>query len=437
MAFGMLSSGAQPIAIDFGVSALKALQIAPGDSPSIVAAAMMEVPEELRDEPLMRLEHQAQALPKLLRSAGFKGRRAVCSIPASHTLVQHMQVQRVEGVSLERLVGGQLQVQLACDPSQLVVRPIVVGDVNRGGVSKTEVICVAVSRTVVLRMVQALRSCKLDAVGVHSEHSAIVRAFDHITRRADDHNLTTVYIDIGSGSTKVAIAHGRDMVFAKTIQIAGRALDSVIARQLKIDMASARAHRLALTELAPIRAPSTAPETDEEDAPSGGLAALTAGMRMAEGGATMSAGGDSLSDSDAGGLDETDTAIEDRRTGRDPVGAAPLPLNAGSAPMAPAPQADLSETLESLTDEIAMCLRYHGALFPGRKVDRAIFIGGEAKHIPLCQHIARALRLPARIADPLAHIVKPESVARRGVDLSTSQPGWAVASGLGLSPADL
>jgi Tfp pilus assembly PilM family ATPase len=98
---------------------------------------------------------------------------------------------------------------------------------------------------------------------------------------------------------------------------------------------------------------------------------------------------------------------------------------------------DLSETAESLTDEIAGCLRYHESVFPDRKVARAIFMGGESRHLGLAQHIARTLRLPAQVADPMASVSRTGKESTPGVDFHQPQPGWALALGLSISPTDL
>ncbi|MBC7835562.1 MAG: hypothetical protein H7Y88_10760, partial [Phycisphaerales bacterium] len=98
---------------------------------------------------------------------------------------------------------------------------------------------------------------------------------------------------------------------------------------------------------------------------------------------------------------------------------------------------DLSEPLEALTDDIAMCLRYHDSLFPGRKINRAIFVGGEARHRGLCQHVARTLRLPAQVADPLSRLARTGGERCTNVDMKLPQPGWAVPYGLCISPTDL
>ncbi|MFZ4575444.1 MAG: hypothetical protein ACOYN0_13675, partial [Phycisphaerales bacterium] len=73
---------APPIAIDFGVSGLKVLQLEAGEQPKLVAAAYMATPDELLKDNVKRLEHQLKALPKLVKQGGFKGKRAVCTIPA-------------------------------------------------------------------------------------------------------------------------------------------------------------------------------------------------------------------------------------------------------------------------------------------------------------------------------------------------------------------
>src|SRR6185295_259479 len=65
---------------------------------------------------------------------------------------------------------------------------------------------------------------------------AALRAFDSITRREADQKVTSLYLDIGAGSTKVVVAHGRDMVFARSIELGGRHLGAAVARQLEVEL---------------------------------------------------------------------------------------------------------------------------------------------------------------------------------------------------------
>jgi len=98
---------------------------------------------------------------------------------------------------------------------------------------------------------------------------------------------------------------------------------------------------------------------------------------------------------------------------------------------------DLSELMDTLSDELAMSLRYHQSLFRSRSVDRAIFVGGESRQAWLCQHIVKNLGVPAQLGDPLARYQRDGVAETPGLTLGKPQPGWAVACGLCSAPLDL
>jgi type IV pilus assembly protein PilM len=361
-----LQKGLSPVAVDFGVSSLKLLQInATGETFNLVAGAMLETPEPLFHDHGRRLAFQLEHLPRLVRQGGFSGRRAVCSIPASQTFCKHLQLARLEGVSTAEAVKSTISGQLGCDPEALVYRHFEVKTVSQSG--KVEVIGMAVGREMVQKLMAGLRKAKLELVGMHSEFAATLAAFDYLTRRADDHQSVVLYVDLGWSSTKITIAHGKDLVFARCVEMGGMHLDDAVASQLKIPAGQAHAVRLGLERLVP----------------------------------------------DA---------------------KAPAPAQTvGDLPVQP----DLSEPLEIIRDEIAISMRYHEALFPGKKIERAVFVGGESRQRPLCQQLARALRIPAQVADPLARVARTGKEPMTGVDLREAQPAWSVPLGLCLSKTDL
>jgi Tfp pilus assembly PilM family ATPase len=382
-----------PIAVDFGTASLKILQIGAGDPPSLVAAACLDTPAEMLADPGRRLTFQLGVLPGLIKSCEFKGRRTVCALPAAQTYCKHMQFQMEPGVPVASLIRPVLSAQLKCDPEALLLRHVEVGPVARS--NKIEVICMAASREMVERLMQTLRSVKLDPVGMHSEFNAALHAFGPVGKSAEEGAAVSLYLDMGAGTTKVFITHGRNLVFARTIELGGRHLDAAVARQLKLDLEQARGRRLAMTRLAGAAArPQAAPSK------------LTGRLGFLAG------------------------------EGAQPAAVQSGTLTAESPGSAPE-VADLTEPLEILTDEISMCLRYYGSIFPDRRINGAIFVGGEARHVGLCQHVARVLKLPAQVADPMARITRTGHEPVIGVDFEHSQPGWAVALGLCLSPTDL
>lgn len=391
-------NAASPIAIDFGVAGMKVLQVQGSDPPSLVAASYLPTPEALIDDDNKRLDFQAQQLPKIIREGGFKGKRAVCAIPAFQTFCKNLQFPKTDGVSTRVLVDSAIPTQFNRDPSQLVYRTI---DVTTPGSGKCEVIVVAAGRELVERLMRSIASAKLQPVGMHSEFAAVLHAFDYVNRREGDLSQTTLYLDVGCAATKIMIAHGKEMSFARVVNIGGKHIDDLAADQLACMREQARRMRLALSAETP---------------------AEPVAVTMARG------------DTPAGTPTSTPTA--ERRVNTNPPGFVGEVRQQAPVPVAPV-EADVSELLETLTDEVQMCVRYHASQFPARKVDRVLFVGGEARHRGLCQHIAKVLRLPAQAADPMARVARSGKEPASGIDLKLPQPGWAVALGLCLSPTDL
>lgn len=396
-----------PIGIDFGASALKVLQLAPTNPPQLVAAAALDTPEELLNDPDKRLTFQLEALPKLIKHAGMKGRRAVCVLPAWRTFVKPLQIARQDGIDTNILVQSAIQTQLNCDPLALVYRFYEIRGGDKAG-ARSEVLVIAAARDLVDRLMRGLANAKLEPVGMHSEFAATLRAFDYIHKREGDLHVNTLYLDIGATSTKLIISHSTELAFARVIDMGGRKLDEAICRFENISPENARKRRISEDSIFAGIMP-----TLQTPVPLMMAAAANSETHAAE-----------------------PTPEERREQAKQALGFTGDVLAQPAAKMSPECK-ELADVLETLTDEVRMCLRYHAAQFPNNKVERAVFVGGEARHRALCQHIARTLRLPAQTADPMARVARTGSEPAFGVDFKQPQPGWAVALGLCLAPTDL
>lgn len=398
---GTLNQLSPPISVDFGVSALKVLQIAKGDPPSLVSAAFIPTPEELQSDPLARLDFQSDALARVVRTGGFKGKRAVCALPSFMTTCKHVRVAKGDPASVNAQVASTLAQQINAAPGSLVLRTVDVGEVERVGATggkQSEVICIAAHRDGVRRLMDAIKLARLEPVGMHSEFAATLKAFGDLAKApVGGGERTTLYLDIGRGSTRVLIAHEDTMVFARVLPLGGRALDEAIVSSRNMTIEEARRARYAHAGDMPERGRIAEPGVNSRARASGAI------------------GDDSLDE---------------------PTGLTGHVACATLAPCGPDEPA-LNEAIEILTDEVLMCLRYHESLFPTRKVSAVVFMGGESRHAGLCQHLARSLKLPAQVADPLARIARSGKEPATGVNMKEAQPGWTVALGLCLSPTDL
>ncbi len=374
--FGLKRAKASPIALDFGASALKAMQVVPGNPVRLVDASIIETPAELIEDPMGRLAFQFEHLPELLKGRSFIGRRASCSVSAAQTLVQHVQTPADTGDSAAASIEAIAE-SLGCAASQLVARSLDVTTIVRGSQKRRESVCLAIPRAVVERYMGALRDAKLKPVGIHAEHIATVHAFDHMNRRDGDENITHLYLDLGATTTKVMIAHGKSMVLAKTLELSARPAVEPVAARSSVVVSEA-----VLVDMDTL---DTADAADAED--------------------------------------------DERRSGATAPGITELVTDVRAS------GGHHDRVLDELVDELRTAVRYHSALFPGREIDHIIFLGGCSTDVSICQRVAQALHLPAQLADPFASIERQPG-AHLPMDCSSPQPGWALAFGLTQAPCE-
>jgi Tfp pilus assembly PilM family ATPase len=412
MAFGWSKTRYSPIAVDFGTDSIKMIQAVLGEPPQIIAAASMEVPPEARTDPSVRQPFLFEAVARMVREQSFKGRRAIISLPACQTLIQHFQITIHENENFDGQVAMNLRQRLNVDPTRMVIRNFPVAQVVREGGAKQEIICMAAGRDTVMNHIEIAHRAKLDVVGMHCEPLAILKSFGHVTTTGESANSATCFLDLGAATTKVVIAHQQEMTFAKTIHVGGDHFTTHLARELGVSFAEARQMRIDQVSQAKAGAPTATVKSAEPQ-----VAGVGAGVAM-EPTPTAPAGS-------AGSLAMIQARMDAERRTQDMPGPAPVADSQG-------------DTLECLIDEIGLCLRHHQNVFPDHRVEKLVFLGGESRHVDLCQKIARALHTGAQLGDPLARAVRlTQGKATRGVDLGQPQPGWAVPMGLCLSQPNL
>ena len=399
MGIGWSKTRYSPIGIDFGADSLKLLQVIATDPPQLVGAAAAVLPEETHKDPAARRAYFSSALKDLLSSKPFKGKRAICSIPAYQTLIQHLQISRADGEDFNTQVELHLRERLNVNPSRMVIRNFQVGEVARDGAVKQEVICMAVSRDAALRHIEIAHRAKLDVVGMHCEPVAILRGFDHLFSQPQDVGRTICFIDIGAATTKVMIVSAGQIAFAKTIHTAGNHFTRQWAQDHEIGFTEARQARIG--------------QTPEESAPPRHAAVASQASASAP----------------ASGQVNQEARAEE---------TSPVPVSTGDATFAEQEVAAGPAVLDCLIDELKLCVRYFRSTFPDHKIEKLVFLGGESRQIATCQAIARSLRIAAQLGDPLARLVKiTQANPTIGVDLDQPQPGWAVPLGLCLCEANL
>lgn len=402
---------ANPIGVDFGSDSLRMAQVevvGPGGAPlgaaprpgepqehRLVAAARIDVPAHLRNDPAGRMQFFAEGVRDLWTRGSFRGRKAVLALPAACMTIQHLRVPRMEEPELKKALPWEARGKLPYDPTHALLRHIVAGEIHQDGEQKSEVILLAAVRETVNQFLQAAARAKLDVVGMNVEPKAVVDCFGHVYRRRSDAEVTNLFVDIGCASTRAFIARGQQVLFARTVPIGGDHFTRAVAAATKGTFEDAKILR---NKLAHAQA-----QGNLNDAP-----ATPAGR-------------------DAGGRDESSS--DDSLLARSGGPATPDAERVADA---------CEATVAKLVEELALCRRYHEATFPAQPVDRLIFIGGEARQRTLCQAIARGLELAAQVGDPMVRMARVSTIGpESGIDRRLPQPDWAVALGLSMGPVNV
>jgi type IV pilus assembly protein PilM len=405
---------ANPIGVDFGSDCLRMAQVEnQGGEMRLVAAASADVPHHVRQNPAARAAFFAETVKDLLNHGNFRGRRAVLALPAASMYIQHLRLPKLDDAEMKKALPFEAAGKIPIDPAAALMRHLVAGEVYQDQEPKNEVILMAANRELVNQLLQAAARARLDVVGMSVEPKAIVDCFGHVYRRKVDVDVTSCFVDIGSVSSRAVVARGSQILFARVIPVGGDHFSRAVADALKISFDDAKILRIKLAHQQPAVAAAVDPARER----------LTSGPDAA-----TDDGHDSFALLSAGMAAAAARITE----------PSPTPRPAAGDDQAARAEAACRPLLAKLVEELDLCRRYHESVFPNKPVDRLIFIGGEARHRSMCQHVARVLGLAAQVGDPLVRLGRTTDVGvESGIDRRQPQPAWAVALGLSMGAAEI
>ena len=428
-----------PIGVDFGSDCLRMAQVQQMDKEyKLIAAATADVPSHVRHDPNARLNFFVETVRDLLVQGKFQGRQAILGLPASSMFIQHLRMPKLDADGMKKALPWELRGKLPIDPSHAQLRHIVAGDIYEGQEAKSEVIVIAAAKEMVHQLLAAASKAKLDVIGMNVEPKALVDCFSQIYRRKSDEGVTNCFVDIGCVASRAVIARGADILFARTIPVGGDHFSRATANALNIKLDEAKLLRVKVAVAAPgqlnaAAVPAKAPDPKEvvleqahrEATMENSFALLSAGLeteRRRVGVQVNELAGPQYKAEEV----TTATAVAEVAPTDDELTRDALRVEQACR-----------EPLNRLIEELELCRRYYETTFTNQRVDRLIFVGGEARQKALCQAIAKSMGLAAQVGDPLVKVGRNSDVGvEGGIDRRCPQPGWATAVGLSIGPAN-
>jgi len=365
----------RPIGLDIGHNSIKMLQLAINEGHiSVLEANKLRVDPRINGDGEERRSFVISAIKQMLADGNFRGRNVVSCLPNDRLKITSLRLAEAESGEIEQTLRKEAAQRFGLDPDRDGINYMLAGSVRQGDEVKNELILFAADNETIKSHIGMLEEAQLRPVAIDTVPCALFRSFERSLRRQEDREHTAVFVDLGSRFTTVVFGRGGEISFVKQIPIGGEKFNRQIAAKLGITITEAETLR--------------------------GTLRMERSTNVGVGTPGWATGQDPM---EQGGIDAST-----RQVMVDAVGV----------------------VAEELVREISLCFRYYTVTFRGKRVERAVFAGGEAYENILLNILRRQLPVEIEVAEPL------RGFDMMNVNFDSDRRGllceWAVAVGLSL-----
>lgn len=226
-----------PIGVALDGDAVRMLQLERrGDAMRVIAAA--EIARSAEDPILPTSKDVAERVKRALKTAGFRGHRAVVSLPSEHIAVRHVKVDSTETRALHDTLLFELEPSFPGDTP--IVQHIDVGEITERGEKRHEVIVLAAGLKPVEDVLGFLECADLEPVALDAESCALVRCFMQRRRRSADADRQTAIVHVGETATTMTITAAGHPMFMKQFPLGATQLFDAIFQRVGLARDEAR-----------------------------------------------------------------------------------------------------------------------------------------------------------------------------------------------------
>ena len=368
-----------PIGLDIGHDSIKMIQLtSSGGRIGVLAADKVKIDSSLSNDAEQRKDFIVSAVEQMLDKGGFRGKSVVSCLANDKLKITSLRLPQTDDDKTQLALEKEVSQRFGLDPDKDPVKYMLAGNVKQADEVKNELILFATDSDTIKNHIGLLEQVQLRPVAIDTIPCALFRSFNRSLRRQEDMENTVVFMDVGSQFTTVVFGRGEQICFIKQIPIGGEKFNLEIASKLGVTVEEAEILRRKLRKERSVSstAGSTELQNDQTNFDDGQW--LDASMRQ---------------------------VIVDA----------------------------LTSVSEELAKEISLCFRYYTVTFRGKRVERAVFAGGQAYENILLNVLKRQLTVDIELAQPLRGFDMSQQASihfdsdRRGLLCE-----WAVAVGLSL-----
>jgi len=225
------------IGLDIGSTAVRAVELAGGDPPTVLRAAQVPLPAgAVENGEVREPEAVTEALRELWERGGFKNRRVWMGVGNQRVVVREIALPFLPEKELRASLGFQVQefIPMPVDEAVLDYDPL--GEFEQDGRQMMRVLLVAAQRVMVDGLVSAAMGAKLEPVGLDLVPFAMVRAVGTSDAGMDlEETGDEAVIDIGAHVTNIVVHARGSTRFVRILPSGGRDITTAIARGLGVE----------------------------------------------------------------------------------------------------------------------------------------------------------------------------------------------------------
>lgn len=225
------------IGLDIGSTAVRAAELTGGDTPSVIRAAQLPLPEgavengEVRDPELV-----ATALRELWQRGDFKSHKVWMGVGNQRLVVREIALPAMPQKELRESLGFQVQEFIPMPVDQAVLDFDPIEEFDRDGRTMLRMLLVAAQREMVDLFVLAATQAKLEPIGLDLLPFATVRSVGTTGVGMDLEEVgEEAIVDVGAHVTSIVVHAGGTTRFVRILPSGGRDLTIAIARGMGVE----------------------------------------------------------------------------------------------------------------------------------------------------------------------------------------------------------
>ena len=225
------------IGLDIGSSMIKVASAKlQGEQIVLQNMALTETPPEaLAEGKLENLDLLAAELKELLTANNFEATHVVTAISGEELIIRMVEIPSMPAEELAEAVKWEAQEQLPMSLENVILDYEVV---NRQENGAYELMLVAVDRDIIDSYLELFARLDLKALAIEIEPLALIRSIKSFYA-----GETLAIIDVGAATTDVSVCNQEQLLFTRTINVAGANITEEVAENQELDLAEAEEYK--------------------------------------------------------------------------------------------------------------------------------------------------------------------------------------------------